>query len=302
MTALAAIDPLHLEQPGRYADALVVVEVAPGDGGPAGGGLIASWTDGGRVLVRHDPLRYGPLDDGLAERLAAVLDPLTDDAEIFVRAFTGIVATSAGEPAASWEAFYRNSIAGIVDESSAGYAGVYRRAIELLPRSRVLDLGCGFGFLSLRLATLGADVVACDVDRGTVRLLRRMADRLRARVSVLDTDGARVPLPSASVDAVVMLHVLEHVAHDEGVALLAEATRLASRRVVVAVPYEDRPTRLYGHVRRLRPDDLAELGAATGWRYRVHEHLGGWLVLDRPSPGDRDRPPGRSPSPEGDLQ
>jgi hypothetical protein len=53
------------------------------------------------------------------------------------------------------------------------------------------------------------------------------------------------------------------------------------RRAVVAVPFEEVPHPAWGHVRTFDLDALEALGAATGLPYRVDEHHGGWLVVDR---------------------
>ena len=57
---------------------------------------------------------------------------------------------------------------------------------------------------------------------------------------------------------------------------------MARHRVVIAVPYEDEPNSLFGHVRTIGPEDLRRVGERTGWRADVREFCGGWLVLDRP--------------------
>ncbi len=272
MSVHAGIDPLAACANGRYLDELVLVERGERRG------LIARARPDGGVLVRHrlDPAE---LDDDLADRLAVTLAPLTDDHEVFARAFTGIVLTSAPDPLIAWERFYRNSLARI--DRRPGYSEIYQHALALLPTTTVLDIGAGFGFLSLHLAERGAEVIACDVDPGTVRLVRTMSARLGRPLEVLCCDGASVPLPAECVDAVALLHVLEHLDHDAADAVLAEALRPARHRVVVAVPYEGVPNPLFGHVRGIICQDLADLGARSGWSFDVHDHYGGWLVLDR---------------------
>ena len=64
--------------------------------------------------------------------------------------------------------------------------------------------------------------------------------------------------------------------------MVAEALRLAARRVVVAVPLEDEADETYGHVRTVSLDDLHRWGRGTGCAYDVHEFHGGWLVIDTP--------------------
>ena len=47
------------------------------------------------------------------------------------------------------------------------------------------------------------------------------------------------------------------------------------------MPYEDVADETFGHVRTVGPDDLSRWGLATGLSFEVHEHHGGWLVIDR---------------------
>ena len=59
----------------------------------------------------------------------------------------------------------------------------------------VIEIGAGLGSLTLALADTGADVVAVEVDRGIVPVLRRVvADR--ANVSVLEVDAMDADWPS----------------------------------------------------------------------------------------------------------
>jgi hypothetical protein len=117
-------------------------------------------------------------------------------------------------------------------------------------------------------------------------LLADTAPLLGRRVRTLGCDAAAVPLPAGVADTVTVLHLLEHLSTDVGHAVIEEALRLARRRVVIAVPYEDRPRACYGHVQRFDTAGLHEFGARLstahrGLRVDVHEFHGGWLILDR---------------------
>ena len=77
---------------------------------------------------------------------------------------------------------------------------------------RVLDLGCGGGFLAEELSRRGAKVVGVDPSHGAIA-----AGVDHARLSGLEIDyvagvGESIPLPDASCDVVVCVDVLEHVA------------------------------------------------------------------------------------------
>jgi 2-polyprenyl-3-methyl-5-hydroxy-6-metoxy-1,4-benzoquinol methylase len=105
----------------------------------------------------------------------------------------------------------------------------------------VVELGCCFGFLALRLADSGHRVTAVDISPGTVALLARMAPRLGLHVNAVAGDARSAPLESRSADTVLAVHLLEHLPEESGAAVLGEMLRLARRRIVVAVPYEPVP-------------------------------------------------------------
>ncbi|MFD7590278.1 class I SAM-dependent methyltransferase [Kitasatospora sp. NPDC059811] len=74
-----------------------------------------------------------------------------------------------------------------------------RWALEPAPGPRVLDLGAGTGKLTGVLAALGTEVIAVEPDPAMLAELRRSLPEVRA----LSGSAETVPLPDASVDAVV---------------------------------------------------------------------------------------------------
>ena len=111
-----------------------------------------------------------------------------------------------------------------------------------------------------------------------------MSTRLRRPLRTVACNAADVPLPDGAADTVTVLHLLEHLDAATAGAVLREAMRLARRRVVVAVPFEDVPRACYGHVQRFDGDVLRVIADAwrmAGFRAGVHEYHGGWLILDR---------------------
>lgn len=282
---VADLDPFAAGPPGRYDDERVTVR----RGGR--GGSEASDTSettvrtahfrvrriGSRIELTHRLLAC-ELDNGLAELLEAELfaPGWLVGVDLFERLFTGVVMSTVDDPVQAWTTFYRNTMRRIVPLSP-----VHHRAAELIGTGHVLDVGACFGFLALHLAARPrTTVVAADGSPGTMRLLDRMAAVLGTPVRTLVCDPARVPLPDDAVDTVSLVHVLEHLEPDHGRAAVLEATRLARRRVVVAVPFEDQPNAAYGHLRTFDRAALAELGVASGLAHHVEERCGGWLVLD----------------------
>lgn len=298
--AAAPIDPFRPIEGGAYRDE--VVEVRAVDAAHPRRSLHTIRTEhfevshvGHRIQVGHR-VPAGRIDDDLAGLLADELfgPGWLRGPELFERIFTGVIRTSRADPLGSWGLFYRNTLDRIAksvtgtDEVTgsgahgtiAGYAPVYARAESLLGPGSVLELGSCFGFLSLRIAASGRRTTASDVSAGTVRLLAAMAPRLGVQVASRVADAAHYPGADGCADTVLVIHLLEHLDHEHGDRVVAEAVRLAARRVVIAVPLEDEADETWGHVRTVTLADLTAWGRATRRPFEVQEHHGGWLVVE----------------------
>jgi 2-polyprenyl-3-methyl-5-hydroxy-6-metoxy-1,4-benzoquinol methylase len=239
----------------------------------------------GVLDVAHD-LRPEEMSDDLAELLAKELDDsgvLRGQPE-FEAVFTGVIESTldddGGDP---WYRFYLNSVDRL-ERGDAAFAPIHEHAASLVIGNEIIDLGSCFGFFPLRAAAAGLTVTATDLSAPTMRLLDRMSVRLRRPLRTIGCNATTVPLPDRSADTVTVLHLLEHIDVTTAAAVLDEALRLARRRVIVAVPFEDVPRACYGHVQRFDMDALcavADARRATVARARAHEFHGGWLVLDR---------------------
>ena len=108
----------------------------------------------------------------------------------------------------------------------------YDMALEIArvvpANSRVLDVGCGNGFIAHHLAAMvGATVIGIDLNEAT-----------EAAIDYRQFDGKHFPVADGSVDAVLLCYVLHH-AQDLGV-VMSELRRVLSDRGL-AVIYEDIP-------------------------------------------------------------
>src|SRR5712675_40526 len=94
--------------------------------------------------------------------------------------------------------------------------------------SEVLDIGCGNGYIAHHLsAMLGPDAVGIDLGRSA-----------EAPIDYRQYDGARVPAPDNSFDAVLLCYVLHHA---QDVSLVLNEVRRVLRPGGLAVIYEDIP-------------------------------------------------------------
>jgi 2-polyprenyl-6-hydroxyphenyl methylase/3-demethylubiquinone-9 3-methyltransferase len=93
---------------------------------------------------------------------------------------------------------------------------------RLKPKSRVVDLGCGAGFLTNALAAAGHSVTGIDLSKSSLDVAQKY-DPTNS-VTYIEADATSTPLPSHSFDVVCAMDLLEHVTEPQKVA--REAARL----------------------------------------------------------------------------
>lgn len=242
---------------------------------------LLSWREQTGVLHIAHPFDERSISDAVVvDGLVALVEAglLTGQAQ-FESAAMGIIRTSAGTPDEAWSAFYDNSLRELRTGASA-FAPVHERAQSLIVGRTVLEVGSCFGFFALACAVAGLNVSACDISPGAVSLLSRAAHRLGLPVVASIGDATALPYPADSADTVTLIHLLEHLDPAAAHTAIGEALRVARRRVVIGVPFEDEPSPHFGHLVRLTEDDLYDWARAvphTGAEIVV-DH-GGWLVL-----------------------
>lgn len=115
-----------------------------------------------------------------------------------------------------------------------GYDELYDLAFPAPPRGLVLDLGCGTGAHSIRLARRGYEVVSVDL---TLPGARAAAGRLRAegyRPMAVVADAERLPFRDGAVDTVWAALLLHHFPVLDR--LPVEIRRVTRRRIVTFEP------------------------------------------------------------------
>ncbi len=116
-----------------------------------------------------------------------------------------------------------------------GYFDAVARLLSGLDMKSALEIGCGEGFSTERLRAIlpaGASFEASDVEQRLVQAAqKRNPDVPVTRESIYAPDRS-----DASVDAVFVLEVLEHL--DDPESALCQACRVARKWVIASVPRE----------------------------------------------------------------
>lgn len=148
----------------------------------------------------------------------------------------------------------------------------------------VLDYGCGTGENALPLTARGARVIGLDVSDALLALARRRLalHGLAERALFLAASAHDVPLPDASVDAVMGIAILHHldlpraaaevfrVLKPGGIAVFTEPVRNSRllARLRAAIPYHDEEVSDYE--RPLTDEELRQFAARfTDYRTRA---------------------------------
>jgi len=109
-----------------------------------------------------------------------------------------------------------------------------------LDGAHALDLGCGLGAYTKRMAAAGAFAVGTEVEWD------RAFDARRDGVNVAAAVGELLPFPAATFDCVLLHEVLEHVADDRSTLVETARVLKPGGRAVVFVPNRGWPFETHG--------------------------------------------------------
>jgi ubiquinone/menaquinone biosynthesis C-methylase UbiE len=114
--------------------------------------------------------------------------------------------------------------------------------LDIRANERVLDVGAGMGPGVVLAARAGAHVVAVDPTpfMRLVLRVRRLGQRSRKRIEVLDGAAEHLPVRDASVDAVWAVNAMHHWADlDAAIAEIGRVLRQGGRLMVVDEDFDD---------------------------------------------------------------
>lgn len=185
-------------------------------------------------------------------------------------------------------------VPGIPGEIAHEHWHRYAFARRFVAGKRVLDVASGEGYGSMLLSAVAGSVVGVDVDPAAVTHART-AYAAHANVRFECGSAAALPLPDASIDAVVSFETIEHLPQAMQPAMLAEIARVLTAEGVLVLsapnPVEYSDARGYRNPFHLHEPTRNELDAMLAvafpmrrW-FRQRRYFGSALWSERPAPG-----------------
>lgn len=104
------------------------------------------------------------------------------------------------------------------------------RHLDTNPGTSLLDVGCGTGWFTRRLAAAGFEMTGLDVDANALDFARQRSDH---GISYVEGNACRLPFPDQSFDQVISITALCFVA--DWPLAMAEIVRVTRRRFVLGL-------------------------------------------------------------------
>jgi ubiquinone/menaquinone biosynthesis C-methylase UbiE len=161
----------------------------------------------------------------------------------------------------------------VSDEQRKAWLDLLSRFAGQAPK-RVLDVGCGTGFLALSLAELGHTVTGIDLSPQMIDRARRKAEQARQQVDFRVCDAAAVDSDAETYDLVVARHVIWNLPEPEqAVAEWVRVLRPGGRLLLIEGKWADNDALAQANARptsqiRARLIDTAAALLLRSGRYR----------------------------------
>lgn len=154
-----------------------------------------------------------------------------------------------------YDEFSKTVHGGDLRHRNARIEAAWRTCRRFVPEgARVLEVGCGVGILSDRLARRASRLLGVDISDVNVATAARFVGDGRAAFQVADVTGDVTTLGLGAWDAIVLVDVIEHLPRERRPRALSNLESLLAPRGVVVLTY---PTpEFQQHLRAHQPEAL----------------------------------------------
>lgn len=139
------------------------------------------------------------------------------------------------------------------DESNRRRIEVISNAIPLKRDEVAIDIGCGVGTFTYRMALKGGKAIGLDYSLASLKVAKILAEgkfRGNPKIHFIAADATRLPFQDSSADVIVAADFIEHIDNKGKEILLDEAARVLGKngRMIIFTPNKLRE--FIGHIVR----------------------------------------------------
>jgi SAM-dependent methyltransferase len=163
------------------------------------------------------------------------------------------------------------------DESNKRRIEAIANAIEVKRNEVAIDIGCGVGTFTYRIALKGGKAIGVDYSLTSLKVARGLAERKfkgNKRIYFVAADATRLPFQDSSADVIVAADFIEHINNIGKERFLDEAARILSNngRMIIFTPNKLRE--LIGNIIRwVRRGDGTRLHFGLSTRFAFEKKL-----------------------------
>jgi len=118
---------------------------------------------------------------------------------------------------------------------------------------KILEIGCGYGSLSIYVAKRGMKVTGIDISSEAIKISKRNALLNRQKVIFKQANGEKLPFKDKVFDVVVCCETLEHIPnHKKAIDEIIRVTK-DSGKIIITIPNSLNPRGFYLRVKSKQP-------------------------------------------------
>jgi len=122
-----------------------------------------------------------------------------------------------------------------------------------LNKKKVLEIGCGYGSLSVYMSKRGAKVNGVDISSEAIKISRRNALLNKQKIIFRQANGENLPFKDQSFDLVVCCETLEHISnYKKAIDEIVRVTK-NSGKIIITIPNSLNPKGLYLRIKSKQP-------------------------------------------------
>lgn len=160
------------------------------------------------------------------------------------------------------DAAYEKAHSRIPPRLNPSHEHFYRRIIKKVGEGKILDVGCGHGYLLARLQSQHRSLYGMDMTGGTIKVAQ---DRIK-EASFRLADAREIPFKSDTFDYLICTDVLEHIEGDEAIRECYRVLKPGGT-ALITVPRGKGAMGKYfvGHIRLFSFEEIATLLRQAGF-------------------------------------